>query len=89
MTSLGVLNIKTVGIKKQKRDRKFSCAKCEYSGSSTKLLNEHYIDQHEPVKCEICDKNFNTLTSLKRHKYKHVDGKHVCTNCGGEVRFSK
>ena len=83
----GVLNIKTVGIKKPKRDRRFSCAKCEYSGSSTKLLNEHYMDQHDPVTCEICGKQFNTPTSLKRHKYKHVDGKHVCTDCGEKFAF--
>ena len=81
------MNIKTVGIKKPKRDRKFSCAKCEYSGTSIKLLNEHYIDQHEPVQCEICDKEFNTPSSLKRHKYKHVDGKHVCTDCGEKFAF--
>ena len=83
----GVLNIKTDGIKKPKHDRKFSCAKCEYSGTSIKLLNEHYIDQHEPVQCEICDKEFNTPSSLKRHKYKHVDGKHVCTDCGEKFAF--
>ena len=45
--SKGTLNIKTVGLKKPKHNRVLSCAKCEYSGASTKLLNKDHIDQHE------------------------------------------
>ena len=83
----GSLHIKTIGIKKPRRDRVFKCSKCEYSGGSTKLLNEHFTEKHEPVQCTMCEKECNTPSSLCRHMYKHAERKHVCVDCGANFAF--
>ena len=51
----GELSIQTYGIKKVKKDRTFSCKECDYRGNSIKLLNEHHVEQHDPVPCNECD----------------------------------
>ena len=67
----GVLSIKTHGIKKSKKDRTFSCKECDYRSDCIKLLNEHHIDEHDPVSCAECDHVSSTPSSHARHVYKH------------------
>ena len=77
----------TFGLKKAKCDGVFSCGKCDYSGASMKLLNEHYVDQHDPVHCRVCNKQYPTLSSLKRHMYKHADRNPFCGDWRAKFAF--
>ena len=67
----GVLSIKTHGIKKIKKDRTLSCKECDYHSDCIKLLNEHHIDEHDPIPCAECDHVSSTPSSHARHLYKH------------------
>lgn len=77
----GKLSTRTVGIKKRIRKRKFKCDLCEYRGKKLKNLNKHYKNKHEKLNCPVCNKEFNTPASLKRHSYSHKNLKFICNNC--------
>ena len=51
----GELLIHTYGIKKARHNRVFRCKECEYKSESIKHLNEHHIEEHDPVPCTECD----------------------------------
>ena len=59
----GELLIKTYGIKKARQNRVFRCKECEYKSNSIKLLNEHHIEEHDPVPCTECDHISTTPSS--------------------------
>ena len=40
---------------------------------------------HPPLTCEVCDKGFNTPSSLEHHLYLHKELKYKCSSCG--LRF--
>ena len=50
-------------------------------------LNAHFISSHRRVKCDMCDEQFNTPSSLKKHKYMHSENKHACRSCDRELPF--
>ena len=77
----GELSIQTYGIKKAKKDRTFSCKECDYRGNSIKLLNEHHVEQHNPVPCKECDHISATPSSHDQHSYKHKEWKFTCEDC--------
>ena len=83
----GELSIQTYGIKKVKKDRTFSCKECNYRGNSIKLLNEHHIEQHDPVPCKKCDHISATPSSHDRHLYKHKERNFPCTDCEHSFAF--
>ena len=49
-------------------------------------LNAHYKENHDPVKCYVCHKVFNTQSSLDRHLYSHKIATKKC-RCGRLFRF--
>ena len=77
----GELSIQTFGIKKAKKDRTFSCKECDYKGTSIKLLNEHHVEQHNPVPCTECDHISATPSFHDQHLYKHKEQKFPCDDC--------
>ena len=83
----GVLSIKTHGIKKSKKDRTFSCKECNYRSDCIKLLNEHHIEEHDPVPCAECDHVSSTPSSHARHVYKHKHRDLVCEVCNQAFAF--
>ena len=42
---------------------------------------------HPPLTCEVCEKSFNTLSSLERHGYLHKELKYKCEKCGARFPF--
>ena len=42
------------------KPRRFSCAGCDSIFSTQKELNDHFRISHPPVKCDICEKLFDT-----------------------------
>ena len=59
--------------RKYVKPRRFSCAGCDSFFSTQKELNEHFRISHPPVKCDICEKFFDTPAAMLRHKYKHYE----------------
>ena len=83
----GELSIQTYGIKRVKKDRAFSCKECDYKGNSVKLLNEHHIEQHDPVPCKECHHISATPSSHDRHLYKHKERNFSCDDCEHTFAF--
>ena len=83
----GVLSIKTHGLKKSKKDRTFSCKECNYRSDCVKLMNEHHIEEHDPVPCAECDHVSSTPSSHARHMYKHKHRDLACDDCYQKFAF--
>ena len=83
----GELLIQTYGIKKARHNRIFRCKECEYKSDSIKLLNEHHIEEHDPVPYTECDHISATPSSHDRHYYKHKERKFSCDNCEQTFAF--
>ena len=60
---------------------------CERSTNTAGELNAHYRRRHPPVKCPICGREFDTPSSLNKHKYTHNTPNHVCDHCGECFHF--
>ena len=84
----GELTNKTHGIKKSKKERTFSCKECEFKSDSIKLLNEHHIEEHDPVPCTQCDHVSTTPSSHDHHMYKHKEHNFSCEDCEQSFAFS-
>ena len=69
--------------------RKFRCPfdGCERSTNTAGELNAHYRRRHPPVACSICGREFDTPSSLNKHKYTHSAPSHVCDHCGECFHF--
>ena len=83
----GELLIQTYGIKKARQNRIFRCKECEYKSYSIKLLNEHHIEEHDPVPCTECGHISATPSSHDQHFYKHKERKFSCDNCEQTFAF--
>ena len=83
----GNFQIKTVGLIKRERTRKFKYEFCKHVTDSQKELNTHHIANHDKVRCAVCSESFNTPCALHRHKYRHSDSKFVCEKCGEKYPF--
>lgn len=66
-----------------------ACFMCEYCGRSfrtKKTLKEHHIAMHsddKPYKCDKCEKNYGSLSSLDIHKATHSsETPYLCDLCG-------
>ena len=79
----GEFKMKTIFIRHAKDPRTFKCSECDKRTMTLRELNAHYIANHRKVKCDICDKSFNTPGALRKHRYTHVEEKsqHRCRTC--------
>ena len=68
--------------------RKFSCVGCNSKFNTQKELNEHFRDQHPQVKCDLCEKFFDTSAAMLHHKYKHYKYMYECKTCGRGFQFA-
>ena len=74
--------------RKYVKARRFSCVGCNSSFSSQRELNEHFRASHPPVKCDMCEKCFNTPAAMLRHKYKHYEYMYECEVCSRGFQFA-
>ena len=74
--------------RKYVKPRRFSCAGCDSVFSTQKELNEHFRISHPPVKCDICEKFFDTPAAMLRHKYKHYEYMYECDVCSRGFHFA-
>ena len=76
-----------VGIRRQRDPRAFKCSCCSKRTTTLKELNAHFIQNHRRVKCDMCEEELNTPSSLKKHKYTHCEDKYTCRSCDREFPF--
>ena len=89
-TMKGTFTMKRHALPKPSSDpRKFRCPfdGCKRSTNTAGELNTHYRRRHPPVKCPICGREFDTPSSLNKHKYTHSAPSHVCDHCGECFHF--
>ena len=73
--------------RKYTKQRKFSCTACNSRFDKQKDLNEHFRTLHPAVKCDMCEKCFDTPAAMIHHKYKHYDFMCECEICGRGFQF--
>ena len=91
--SKAIFTIHTIGIKIQKdaqlvinaRRRQFTCILFCHKADSTKILNFHFKNMHNCLKCDECKKEYLARFSLKKHMYVHKSLEYSCSHC--EQRF--
>ena len=68
---------------KYKRSRVFKCLKCDHTETLQKRINTHFRETHGLLTCHECGKECNTVSTLKKHAYDHMDkGKAFqCQDC--------
>ena len=88
-TKQGQIELKEYSIKRNPcSDKlKFKCVKCKYRSKTRKEVNKHYIDNHEPLLCDKCNKLFNTPSSLSLHMYDHEEHRFKCELCNKGYHF--
>ena len=74
--------------RKYVKARRFSCVGCNSSFSSQRELNEHFRASHPPVKCDTCEKSFDTPAAMLRHKYTHYEYMYECDVCSRGFQFA-
>ena len=74
--------------RKYVKPRRFSCVGCDSIFSTQKELNEHFRISHLPVKCDTCEKLFDTPAAMMRHKYKHYEYMYECDACSRGFHFA-
>ena len=88
-TKQGQIELKEYSIKQNPSSDKlkFKCVKCKYRSKTRKEVNKHYIDNHEPLLCDKCNKLFNTPSSLSLHMYDHEEHRFKCELCNKGYHF--
>ena len=56
--------------------------KCKKICSTRKELNNDHLTAHPKIVCDICNKLFDTPSSMNRHRYSHRSPKYSCADCG-------
>ena len=89
LTKQGQIEMKEYSIKRNPSSDKlkFKCVKCEFRSKTRKEVNKHYIDNHEPLLCDKCNKLFNTPSSLSLHMYDHEEQRFKCELCNKGYHF--
>ena len=72
---------------KPKSYHSVQCKICKGVFGSIKDLNDHHREDHGIVDCNLCDKKFETMSALDKHKYLHQDLKYICEDCGESYPF--
>ena len=85
----GEFKTKTISIRCAKDPRTVKCSECDKRTTTLQELNAHYIANHGKVKCDICDKSFNTPGALRKHCYTHAEEKsqYRCRTCSKTFPF--
>ena len=85
----GSLNTVHFGLRRRKRVRNYRCQQkdCQFLSKSLRDLNDHHVNNHDPVCCKGCDKTFKTPSSMKRHAYSHGKLSYVCDVCNSGFAF--
>ena len=81
--------MKEYSIKRKPGDDKlrFKCTHCAFRCKTRKEVNKHYIDTHEPLLCDNCNKVFNTPSALSLHRYEHEEHRYRCEVCNKGFHF--
>ena len=76
-------------IKRTKQDGTtyYHCGFCMKIFDSLQHLNQHHKNKHDPVKCDVCNKQFATPNTLLRHAYSHLSKQYGCDLCDQTFRF--
>ena len=69
----GVFKTKTIMIRRVRDPQTFKCSVCGERFPTLRELNAHYIQSHRNVNCDICRKSFATPSSLRKHRYSHIE----------------
>ena len=72
-------------------NKPFECEYCNKSFVNSKTRNEHIRNTHQPVICDICQKQICNHWELRKHKvfvHKETEGCHFCELCPKAVFFS-
>ena len=66
---------------------KFPCEKCFQNFGSQREVNEHFRTTHPPVQCDICQRTFDTLAAMVKHRYHHYKYMYECDHCRKGFHF--
>ena len=85
----GVFKTKTITIRRARDPRTFKCSVCGERFPTLRELNAHYIQSHQTVTCDICGKSFATPSSLRKHRYSHIEESEQfkCRTCDKRFPF--
>ena len=72
----------------KKPTRYYRCSACKAKFLKVSELNQYYKDNHPPVLCNICKKEFSTPGTLECHLYIHKDFKFMCDQCRKRFSFA-
>ena len=65
----------------------YHCDYCVKVFDSLQHLNNHHKRNHDPVTCNVCNKNFATPNTLIRHAYGHLTKQYGCELCDQTFHF--
>ncbi|XP_068607160.1 zinc finger protein 665-like [Brachionichthys hirsutus] len=71
--------------RKFKRERPYSCTRCDYAFCTLVELTEHMVahDGEQPSSCPVCGKTFLNKSKLEKHLTIHTGERpHLCSICG-------
>ena len=60
--------------------QKFPCEKYRQNFGSRKEVNEHFRTTHPPVQCDVCQRTFDTLAAMVKHRYHHYKYMYECNH---------
>ena len=65
----------------------YHCDYCVKVFDSLQHLNNHHKRNHDPVMCDVCNKNFATPNTLIWHAYGHLTKQYRCELCDQTFHF--
>ena len=65
----------------------YHCGYCTKVFDSLQHLKNHHKRNHNPVTCDVCNKQFATPNTLMRHAYSHFTKQYGCELCDQTFQF--
>ena len=65
----------------------YHCGYCKKVFDSLQHLNNHHKRNHNPVTCDVCNKQCATPNTLIRHAYGHLTKQYGCELCDQTFHF--